>query len=179
MNGSTTTTTVQRNHGMPGATGTARKDLKLLERVAPPPGTLPMPAASLNVSQLYEVERMAAQGMNLAQIGIRLRIPADVWAQYIAQNAQLDEAYQAGLARGVDIASGTILRGAEAGDIGAARYYLDRLGGPQFKPPQQQQGPSVVVQTGAVLVQPGSVSAAMEKQRAVLDVQFEELDPST
>lgn len=151
-----------------------KKDLRVLNRVAPAPGTPTSPAAKLTVAQLYEVERMAAQGMSLAQIGVRLRIPDAVWQQYLENNPDVAEAYRAGAVRGIDVASQAIFKGAENGDIAAARYYLDRLGGPQFAP--RPTGPAVVVQTGSVRIDPQSVSDAMERQRKLLDGEYEELD---
>ena len=51
---------------------TRAKDVKFLERNAPAAGTPIPPAATLTLPQLYEVERMANEGLNLAQIGLRL-----------------------------------------------------------------------------------------------------------
>lgn len=158
----------------PALTGTVRKDLRSLDKAGAKPGTPVSPLARLSVSQLYEVERMAAQGMNLAQIGVRLRVSEDVWQQYIAYNPDLVEAFQAGAVRGVDVASKSMFGAVEKGDVGAARYYLDRLGGPQFAP--KPQGPAVVVNNGTVNINPDSVSDAMDRQRKLLDGDFEEVD---
>jgi hypothetical protein len=159
----------------PAMTASVKRDLKLLASVGAPPGTPVSPLARLSVAQLYEVERMAAQGMNLAQIGVRLRVPEDVWHQYIAMNPDLKEAYEAGAVRGVDVASASVLRAAEAGDIQAARYYLDRLGGPQFAP--KNTGPSVVVQTNSVNIDPVSATRAIEHQRMLLDGDYQDVEP--
>jgi hypothetical protein len=59
--------------------------------------------------------------------------------------------------------------------MSAVRYYLDRVGGPQFAP--KQQGPAVVVNNATVSIDHGSVSAAMERQRKALDGEYEEVTP--
>lgn len=145
----------------------AKRDLQTLKSAAET-GTECAPANKLTFDQLWEIERMAAQGMNLLQIGTRLHIPIPIWEGMCQANAQVAEAYQAGLARGVDLASGAIFHGFKNGDIGAAKYYLDRLGGPQFVPPKSQQ-PAVIVQTGSVVqIDTAAHDAALDRQRELI-----------
>jgi hypothetical protein len=152
---------------------TVKTDLKTLQNLAPVQGSPVAPSAWLSTNQLYEIERMAAQGMSLAQIGVRMRFTDAVWADYIRHNSDVHTAYQAGAVRGVDEMSGRLYANGLAGDTGAIRYYLDRLGGTQFAPPKPA-APTIVVQNGtSVTIDQGSVPAAFDRQQALLEMEAE------
>lgn len=157
-------------------TAQAKQDLRYLEAHSPPAEQPVAPSAWLSVAQLWEVERMASQGMSLAQIGVRLRFSDDVWADYIAHNPQVQEAYTSGAVRGVDEISATLYSTAKGGEVSAMRYYLDRLGGPQFAPPKPS-APTVIVQNGtAVTIDQRSVPDAFDKQQALLESEAVDLE---
>lgn len=161
-------------------TDSQKQDQRTLDIVAAgqkPVGELP-PALKLSIAQLMETERMAAQGMNLAQIGKRLRIDAPIWEIIAERNPELHKAYDEGVARGADQVSQALLREATAGNPPMVRYYLERLGGPQFKPPAAQ--PAVVVAAPGISVDAaGSIAKALERQRQLLsepiDAEYVEL----
>lgn len=145
-----------------------KQDLRELEKESPD-ANHPIPfSAHLSITQLFQIERMASQGMNLQQISIRLRIPNDTFTQIIRNNPKVREAYESGAARGVDDITGALSTAAKHGDVGAMRYYLDRLGGPQFKPPAHN--PAVVIlPTTSATVDLGAVEDAFAMQRKLLD----------
>src|ERR1700688_638905 len=61
-----------------GATREWREDEKRLAK-APADDSMTPHIARLEPFQIMEIERMAAQGMSLDQIGARLRFKPDVW----------------------------------------------------------------------------------------------------
>lgn len=149
-----------------------KSDMRALEKNSPPPNSPVSFAAKLSTIQLYEIERMAMQGMNLAQIAVRLHIPSETWKLIIQANPAVREAYEAGAVRGVDEVSRALVAAATTGDVGAQRYYLDRLGGPQWKPPAAT--PTVVIHSGAAtVVDVAEVENQFERQKALLDGAFD------
>lgn len=154
-----------------------QRNLDIVAAAQKPAGQLP-PALQLSVAQLMEVERMAAQGMNLAQIAKRLRIEPTIFEIIAERNSELHKAYDEGVARGQDQVTGALLREATAGNVPAARLYLERIGGPQWRPPAAQ--PAVVVTAPGISVDAaGSIAQALERQRELLsepiDAEYVEL----
>jgi hypothetical protein len=137
--------------------------------VATTPPREEQPSARLTMPQLFEIERMSAQGMRLEKIAQRLAIPLDVFEQCMHGSNQILDAYIAGRSRGEDIASGTILNESRNGDVAASKYWLERVGDEQWKP-KAPAAPSVVVNTGPVY-QPdmAEVDRRFARQSALLD----------
>jgi hypothetical protein len=151
-----------------------RADQKRLAK-APADDSMVPHIARLEPFQVLEIERMAAQGMSLDQIGSRLRYPADVWTKLIQINPEVADAYRMGATRGVDTVTKAALKGAGAGDASLIRFYLERLGGPQFR--KAPDGPSVVVNTGPVVhIDQDAIAARFERQRKLVDGTAEELN---
>lgn len=107
---------------------------------------------------------LAAAGCPDGIISETLSVPL-ASLQHPELQAELRRARAATIARLYKVA----IEGASAADARQLLRVLvgSDLGGDESRKP------------ATVMVQPGSVSAALEKQRAVLDVQFDELDPST
>lgn len=126
------------------------------------------PSARLSMPQLFEIERMSAQGMRLDEIAVRLAIPLDVFETCMQGSTQIRDAYLAGQARGKDIMSGTIFKAGTAGDVGAAKFWLERVGGEQWKP--KATGPAVVVNTGPMIqLDMDDIDRRLARQSALLD----------
>lgn len=156
-----------------GAMRDHQRDLRKLDKNAPAEGAHVPGIARLMPVQIFEIERMSRQGLNLDTIGIRLGFPNDVWNELIRVNPEVADAFRAGAALGQDLISDAAFRGARAGDASLIKYYLDRFGGPQFRPTQQ---PSVVIQTGArAVIDVDAMSARFDRQRALIDGTAEEL----
>lgn len=145
-----------------------RRDLKLLNDKSAPAGREPPALAELTVWQTLEVERMAMIGLNLETIAMRLGFDFDVWLAMIKANPAIDKAYRSGAAIGQDRAATGLFKNVQGGDIAAQKYYLDRFGGPQFRP--AQQGPAVVVQTGPLIqLDTEGMRLRFERQRQLAD----------
>jgi hypothetical protein len=141
------------------------RDLKTL-RKAPADDVRPPALAELSVWQTCEVERMARQGLNLETIATLLGFDWEVWLAMIKLNPAINQAFRYGAARGADRVSGALLRNAVGGDPASVKYYLDRFGGPQFKP--ASQAPAVVVHTGPTLnINEADLAARIERQRSL------------
>ena len=150
-----------------------RADEKRLAK-APADDSMTPHIARLEPFQIMEIERMAAQGMSLDQIGARLRFKPDVWEMLIEINPEVANAFRSGRVRGIDLVSQAAFRTAQAGDPGMGRFYLERLGGPQFS--KKADGPAVIVQTGPVVhIDQDAMAARFERQRKLVDGTAEEL----
>jgi hypothetical protein len=150
-----------------------RADQKRLAK-APANDSMTPHIARLEPFQIMEIERMAAQGMNLDQIGTRLRFPLDVWSYMIEINPEIADAYRSGAVRGIDLVSQAAFRVAQAGDPGMSRFWLERLGGPQFN--RKPDGPAVIVQTGPIVhIDQDAMDRRFERQRALIDGTADEL----
>jgi hypothetical protein len=159
--------------------GVAKRDyLRDLKQIAKAPADDAMTPhiARLEPFQVFEIERMASQGLNLETIAARLGIDLDTWNKMIQVNPEIASAYKTGAALGQDIVSKAGLQGARNGDASLIKYYLDRFGGPQFRP--QQQGPAVVIQTGPMVqIDQEAMARRFERQRALIDGTCDELEP--
>lgn len=143
-----------------------KRELRRMDGFTPPGAEAPA-VAHLTGIQLYEVERMAAQGMLLDQIAARLAIPADVFEAISQANPAVREAYAAGIARGQDVATRALFKNVREGDPGSIRYYLERLGGPQFR---KQEGPAVVINNGPMVqIDQADMTRRFDRQAALLD----------
>lgn len=143
------------------------KDLKILAK-SPVDDSMTPALCRLEPYQIFEIERMASQGLNLETIAARLGYEFDVWLALIKANPEIDRAFRAGAARGVDWVSSAGLANARAGDASMIKYYLDRFGGPQFRP--AQQGPAVVIHNGPVAnIDQDRMTLRFERQRALID----------
>ena len=133
------------------------------------------PSARLSLPQLFEIERMSAQGMRLDEIAQRLAIPLDVFEVCMQGSTQIRDAYLAGQARGKDIMSGTIFKAGQSGDVGAAKFWLERVGGEQWKP--KPAGPAVVVHTGPMVqLDMVDIDRRLARQSALLDGRTIDVD---
>lgn len=150
------------------AAATQMQDRRLLQRVAPAPGSPVAPAASLSIEQRYEIERCAGIRMNLSQIGVWLRIPEPVWMDMIVNNPQVAEAYTAGAVRMQHDIMASNAKAAMEGDVAAQKYWLDRHGGEQWAPPNvrvEQVSAHTLPQTEVII---GRVNSSIDKQRALM-----------
>lgn len=144
------------------------RDLKRLDKIAPTDDAMTPAIARLEPSQVFEIERMAAQGLNLDTIATRLGYVLDTWYAIVSVNPEVEQAYRAGAARGADWVSSAALANARAGDTSMQKYYLDRFGGPQFRP--AQHGPAVIVTTGPLVqIDQDAMARRFERQRLLLD----------
>ena len=151
------------------------QDVERVARAAEVGRSREQPSARLSLPQLFEIERMAAQGMRLDRIAQRLAIPLDVFEVCMQGSTQIRDAYIAGQARGEDIASGTIFTQMKAGDVGASKYWLDRVGGEQWKP--KPAGPAVVVHTGPMVqLDMVDIDRRLARQSALLDGRTIDVD---
>lgn len=142
-------------------------DLKRLAK-SPADDSMTPHLARLEPFQIFEIERMASQGLNLETIATRLGYEFDVWLALIGANPEIDRAYRTGAARGADLVSSAGLANARAGDASMIKYYLDRFGGPQFRP--AQSGPTVVIHTGPTAnIDQDRMTLRFERQRALMD----------
>jgi hypothetical protein len=147
---------------------TQKRDLRFLNKRAPAKGTPIPPAASLTMPQLYEIERMANEGLNLAQIGRRLHFKEDVWEQVILHNPSVKEAYIEGMTRLQEQGCKALTDGVKRGEVALLRLAADRgMLGPQWEPKNkplvvETRGPMVAVDVVA------SVETAFERQRQLL-----------
>lgn len=156
-----------------GAMREHQQDMRRLNKKSPADDSMTPHIARLEPFQILEIERMSAQGLNLDTIGIRLGIAGDVWNALIGVNPEVADAFRAGAARGQDWVSKQALAGARAGDASLIKYYLDRFGGPQFKP---DQAPNVVIHTGPMaVIDQGLMARRFERQGALIDGTAEEL----
>jgi hypothetical protein len=152
-----------------------REDQKRLAK-APKDDSMTPHMARLEPFQVLEIERMASQGMSLSQIGARLRYSPDLWDMMIKVNPEIANAYRAGAVRGVDIVTQAAFQGAQSGDSGLIKFYLERLGGSQFR--KAPDGPAVVVNTGPVVqIDQEDIARRFERQRKLVDGTCEELNP--
>ena len=150
-----------------------REDQKRLAK-APADDSQTPHIARLVPYQIMEIERMAAQGMSLDQIGARLRFAPDVWETITQINPEVANAFRSGTTRGVDLITAAGLRGAQNGEASLIRFYLERLGGPQFS--RKADGPAVVVNTGPVVhIDQDAMERRFERQRQLVDGTAEEL----
>jgi hypothetical protein len=83
--------------------------------------------AKLRMSQLYEVELMGAQSLDLQDSLILIGVSADDLEEAMADR-DVQHAYRCGLARGLKEITGVIRREALGGHIGAAKSLLTRNG---------------------------------------------------
>ncbi len=156
-----------------GAKREHAKDLRLLDKKAPADDSMTPHLARLAPSQILDIERMSAQGLNLDTIGVRLGFPADVWNTLIGMNPEIATAFRTGAARGQDWVSEAALRAARNGDASMMKYYLDRFGGPQFRP---NDAPSVVINAGPLaVIDQDAMARRFERQRALIDGTCSEL----
>jgi len=149
-----------------------RADQRRLAK-APADDSMTPHIARLEPFQIMEIERMASQGMNLDQIGTRLRFPIDVWSYMIEINPEIADAFRTGQTRGIDLISQSAFRAAQT-DPPTARWYLERLGGPQFS--KKPDGPAVIVQTGPIVqIDQDAMDVRWDRQRKLVDGTAEEL----
>lgn len=161
-------------------TDSQKRDMRFLEKHAPEPG-FPIPApAQLTMGELYEVERLANIGANLAQIGLHLRKPLDVWQLVVEHNPSVAEAFRAGFNRMQLEVMTAIKAGAMAGESSLLRIFADRIldrtpeQGPQWAPPKQVT-PVLIAQPGAVQVNvlPSVREAFAAQRQLVLEAEAE------
>jgi hypothetical protein len=156
-----------------GARRQWRSDEKQLAK-APADDSMTPHIARLEPFQLLEVERMAGQGMDMEQIGARLRYPPDVWAMLIQVNPEIAQAVRAGKAFGMDKVTQAGLKGAIAGDASLIKWYAGLHGGPQFQ--RKPDGPAVVISPGSLVqIDYDRLAARFERQRQLIDGTAEEL----
>jgi hypothetical protein len=149
-----------------------RADQKRLAK-APADDSMTPHIARLAPFQIMEIERMAAQGMNLDQIGARLRFPLDVWSYMIEINPEVADAFRTGQTRGIDLISQAAFKAAQT-DPATSRWYLERLAGPQFS--KRPDGPAVIVQTGPVVhIDQDAMDKRWDRQRSLIDGTADEL----
>jgi hypothetical protein len=150
-----------------------RADQKRLAK-APADDSMTPHIARLEPFHIMEIERMAAQGMSLEQIGLRLRFNPETWDYMIEINPEIANGFRTGQTRGIDLITGAALRGATNGEASLIRFYLERLGGPQFS--KKADGPAVIVQTGPIVqIDQDAMAARFERQRKLVDGTAEEL----
>ena len=162
---------------MPKLSHTPKQDVRFLERHAPLRGTPIPPAATLTMPQLFEVERMANEGLNLAQIGKRLHFRDDVWDLVVKHNVSVKEAFTDGFTRFQEQALKAMTDAIKAGDTSLLRLAADRgMLGPQWEPKNK---PLVVATSGpAVQIDVvSSVESAFERQRQLLIESEAEAEP--
>jgi hypothetical protein len=89
-------------------------------------------------------------------------------------NPEIADAYRSGAVRGIDLVSQAAFRVAQAGDPGMSRFWLERLGGPQFN--RKPDGPAVIVQTGPIVqIDQEAMDRRFDRQRALIDGTADEL----
>lgn len=151
-----------------------KRDLKRLAKVSPSDDDRTPACARLAPFQILEIERMASQGLNLETIAARLMIPLDVWNVMMRLSPEIADAYKAGASRGADWVSEAALAGARGGEASLIKYYLDRFGGPQFKP---KQDAPIIIQTGPMIeIDADGMAQRFQRQRALIDGTAEELE---
>lgn len=149
---------------MPKASATQKQDMRYLERVAKEQRPAIPPAAHLNMTELFEVERLANIGANLHQIGIHLRKPADIWDLVIKHNPNVSIAYESGFNRFQLETMQKIKDGILAGDTSLIRLAADRMLGQQWAPPKQ--APAILITPApAVQIDVDSVRERLQQQR--------------
>lgn len=150
------------------------RERRELEKNAPPPGTEYSYSVELTMFQLFDIEQMAYQGLDLEQTRRRLMIPPQVWEAMLKGNPRLAEAVFAGRDRMTFEMSRTMASAGAGGDIVAARFMLERFGGKQYLPPSQKvelesKNPSHAAPTIDVVA---SVEGSFAEQRRLLASVF-------
>jgi len=76
-----------------------------------------------------EVEKYAALGMNLTQIGAMFGITPEAMRLQIGRHAELRDSYYKGRARGVAVVASRLLRNIDDGNVAAQIFYLKNQAG--------------------------------------------------
>lgn len=149
---------------------TQKRDIRYLDKHGAQAGAPIPPQASATIAQLYEVDRLANVGANLAQIGAHLRIDPEIWQQMLEHNPAIGEAYRDGYTRFQIEIMERLAFGAKGGDASLIRLAADRgMLGKQWEHPKVQQvqimGTASPVQVDVV----ASVDALFARQRALIE----------
>jgi hypothetical protein len=122
--------------------------------------------ARLSMDSLYRLEGMAAQSLDLEDCLILLGVPhADL--EDMTADADVLAAFRAGLARGLRELTSVVRQQALGGHIGAAKSLLARNGdvADEIEAVEAKRRRGRVINIDVI----ASVSAALEKQRQLLD----------
>lgn len=76
-----------------------------------------------------EVEKYAALGMNVTQIGAMFGITADALRLHLSKHPELRDSYYKGRARGVAVVASRLLRNIDDGNVAAQIFYLKNHAG--------------------------------------------------
>lgn len=145
------------------------RDVKFVESL---PAGAAAPVAYLSPLHMFEVERMARQGMPLSRIADRLDIDRAVFAELMRANPAIGRAFTRGAAEGIDRVTGTLYEDAATpGNTAASTAYLKLF--PDFRP---QQAPAVVVQSdGPLTISTANVENLAARQAALLEGSAEDI----
>jgi hypothetical protein len=137
--------------------------------------TTPPTTRALTNYEIMQVQCWASFGISNEIIAVLLGMePADFW--YAAENdPRINHAIKMGQARGVETMAGVLFRSGANGEMTAVRFWLERLGGPQFRP-ARVAGPQVVIHNGPVVhIDQDAMAARFERQRKLVDGTADEL----
>ena len=152
-----------------------------------PPPAKPQPLAPLpmlSVVQLLDVERWARQGLNAQTIATLLGMTPQQFEAMARHDSRIYECMEHGRATGIRDVSHAMLKSARSGsDSGAARFYLERIGGANWMP-QRALSPTVTVFVSAPdpeaeAAQVARINAGFARQRKLIDGSAEELRDDT
>lgn len=153
-----------------------KADLKALDRITYS-AHAPVPrGVFLSVLQLAEVEEMAGQGMNIAQIGEALRFEPDYWRQVVALNPNVARVYRAGVSDLRRKITRKLVDLVDAGDGPTTRFMAERIGGPQFAPPRIKVETSTAPSAPPAIDLDASVDSAFAEQRRHLNESIADAD---
>jgi hypothetical protein len=159
--------------------GQQQQDLARLDAMEPAPGFVP-PAAKLTMLQMAEIEKLAAWGANLAQIGVWLKIDDELWRETVRVNGDVRALYRYGAVRGPIEMMEALFNAGLSGEVGAQRVYLERFGGPQWaaKPKhfvvqREDLPPGIEDAAGQEIFD--SVANSIERQRLLIEADAIEI----
>lgn len=108
-----------------------------------PPAQLP----TLTNTEILDVERWAMQGAGETVIATLLGMPLAMFRAVTAADERVAEAMMLGRARGIEKVGASLFTAATSGrDTGAARFFLERVGGEHWTPPRAAP-PVIIIQS--------------------------------
>jgi hypothetical protein len=130
----------------------------------------------LENSDLLRIEQLSAQGLSHDVIATLMGMsPSEFWA-LSETDLRIGASLTYGRCRGIEAVSNALFRAAASGaDTGAGRFYLERLGPSEFRPPRIA-GPQVVIHNGPIgHVDMDKMEQRFARQRALVDGTADDL----
>ncbi len=128
---------------------------------------------TLTVCDLLQIERMSGEGLGPQTIAANLNLTDDEFFVLQSHDPRVAESIRYGRHRGIARMAAALSKAGAAGDVGAMRFYLERIS-TEFRPPR---GPIVVTvqERPPAMIDMDAVALRFDRQRRLVDGTAEEL----